>query len=303
MQASISTMSLLNIPAEIILKVLNKLKLNDRINVCRSHPNFFPLCLDRLFDLKVKKSISLYELYKLYQQSRTEKERDQCFDPKILDRLQIDSFNEVVHLDMDRESKDFFSKAMILQSLKGCILVKNENEQFSPDFYQHFLDLLDKIEGNILLAFTNVQELGEGYAELCAQILSKKFEHVQKIFLVDIDLQNLRNTHCQDIRKCMNDGFTIYYSSFLRQKYFLALQPKNCGVDTQILIGMINGDTYIPEKQHLGRILPLVIAAETAGDREDIQCLRCMAGLYFFGNKIELFMSEPEWSDHAGCPL
>ena len=113
-------MSLLNFPAEVTLQVLHKISLYERINLSRTHPRFSSLCFDRT--LNRKSTISLNELRQLYQQSRTEKERDQCFDPKILDRLRTNNFNEVVHMDMDPENNQFFANQKILHSFKGQIV-------------------------------------------------------------------------------------------------------------------------------------------------------------------------------------
>ena len=98
-------MSLLNLPFEVTLQLLQKMSAYDRINVCMTHPRLLTICSDRLLVRNSTKTISLNELRQLYQQSRTEEERDQCFDPKTLDRLRTNNFNELVHMNMNPENE------------------------------------------------------------------------------------------------------------------------------------------------------------------------------------------------------
>ena len=141
-------MSLMKFPHKITLQFLQKIAFYDCINVCMTHPRLSRLCFDRLLDRKSTATISLKELHQLYQQSRTEKEMDQCFNPKILDRLRTNNFNELVHMNMDPENDKFFANHKILHSFRGKIVLESENEQFSKEFYWKFLDLIERIEGN-----------------------------------------------------------------------------------------------------------------------------------------------------------
>jgi len=59
------------------------------------------------------------ELRQLYEQSRTENERDQCFKSNVLDRLLIKNFNEVVRLYMDPKNMHFVINDKILHYLVG----------------------------------------------------------------------------------------------------------------------------------------------------------------------------------------
>ena len=299
-------MSLLNFPDEVTLQFLQKLNLYERINVCMTHPKLFPLCFDRSLDRNSTKTILLYELRKLYQQSRTEKEKDQCFNPQILDRLRTKSFNEVVHLNMDPENNNFFANHKILHSFKGQIVLESENKQFSDNFYQHFLSLIDKIEGNLLLVFVDFfKQYENNYAERCAQILSRKLERGEKVFCIDFHLQQWHNTHGFDIQKHMNEGFTVYYGScpgYKNRVHCLRILKINSVENTETLIGMIDEDRFIEAKQHLGRVLPLVKAAELPGGGGDIRCRNCFAHQSPVGNEICcIWMLEPKWSNCAGC--
>ena len=284
-----------------------ELNLYERINVCRTHPKFSPLCFDKLWDRKSTATISLEELRQLYQQSRTEEERDRCFDPKILNRLRMKNFNEIVLMNMDPENNQFFANHKILHSFKGRIVLEGENKKFSENFYQHFLSLIDKIEGNLLLTFADLRAFKNNYAEQCAQILSKKLERGEKVFCVDFSLQP-QHTHGFEIKQCMNNDFTIYYRSYLfegNRNNFLTLQKKNSVANTETLIGMINKDRFIGEKQHLVRVLPLLKAAALPGGGRNIECDNCGARQDSFDNGfgILLWMKEPALSNCDGCLL
>ena len=310
-------MSLLNFPDEVTLQFLQKLNLYERINVCRTHPRLWPLCFDTLLDMSSTKTISLYELRQLYQQSRTEKERDQCFDPRILDRLRTKSFNEVVHMNMDPESNQFFANHKILHSFKGRIVLEGENEQCSDNFHQQFLSLIDKIEGNLLLMFVDVKFPEKKYlAVQGAETLSRKLERGEKVFCIElVHLQTPKKNHGLEIQHRIIDGFTIYYTSYPRnelREHSLRLQKKNSGANTETLIGMINEDRFMEAKQHLGKLLPMVKAAELSGRGSFISCPNCDAHkeinlqvMYlqkmYLQDEIYLLMFEPAWSNCAGC--
>ena len=112
-------MCILDFPDEVILQILDKLNLFDRINFSMIHTRLSPLCFDRSLQRKSTETLTLNELSQLYEQSKTENEKDQCFKSNILDRLLIKSFYEVVHLYTDPKNKRFVANGKILHSLEG----------------------------------------------------------------------------------------------------------------------------------------------------------------------------------------
>ena len=206
---------------------------------------------------------------------------------------------------MDPENNQFFGNNKILHSFKGQIVLEGENEHFSDKFYQHFFSLIDKIEGNLLLTFVDVKSFANNYAEQCAQILSKKLECGKKVFNILLNSQEQYYTHgYSNIQHHMHDGFTIYYVSYPyyeRRMHEIQLLKINSGVNTETLIDMINEDRFIEAKQHLGRVLPLVRAAELSGGEEDIWCGNCNSNQESTGDGIYLLMEESAWSNCADC--
>ena len=308
-------MSLLKFPSEITFQILLKLNLHDRINVCRTHSRLSPLCFDRLLELKSKATISLKELQQLYQQSVTEKERDQCFNPKTLDRLRTNNFNELVHMNMDPRSSQFFANHKILHSFKGKIILESENEKFSEDFYQQFLSLIERTKGNLLLTLVDVKRYENDYAEQCAQTLSRKLKRGEKVFIMDATktTSSYSDTHGYDTHGCeiytnrtfsMQDGSVFFVTSNQNSHYKTLLSgwKKNSGAITEKMIAMINGDRFVAEKKLLESVLPLVKAAELIED-DFFHCPNCDTALRSFVDVISISMDEPFWSNCAGCAL
>ena len=328
-------MSLLNFPPEITLQVLQKVSLYDRINLCRTHPRLLPLCFDRLLDRNSAATISLKELRQLYQQSRTEEERDQCFNPKILDRLRTNNFNELVHMNMDPENHKFLANHKILHSFKGKIVLESENEKFSEDFYEKFLSLIDNMKGNLLLIFVDVKEYGNDYAELCAQTLSRKMKRGEKVFLMETksydDDPESKIDECLK-NKCIFFSITGENSQHRTQEldselyYFLKIPKTISGVNIETMIAMMNEDRFAAAKQLLVSVLPLVKAAELRGGGRNIGCNNCYAleGSLDDGSDSDdseddalddgsdsddsedddgmmLLVNEPAWSNCVGC--
>ena len=163
-------MSLLNFPPEVTLQIMEKLSLFNRTNLSMTHPRIMPLCFDRLLDRKSKKTITVNELRQLHQQSKTDKERDQCFNPNILDRIRMKNFNEVVHLYMDPKNDKFFSNQQILNSFQGKIVLESEKKQFSRNFCKKFLGLIDRVEGNVYLVLVDMKRFRRQIADKCTDI-------------------------------------------------------------------------------------------------------------------------------------
>jgi len=281
-------MSLLNFPSEVTLQVMKKLNLFNRINLSMAHTSLLTLCFDESLDRKSTKTLLLDELRQLHQQSRTEEERYLCFSPDILDRLRIKNFNEVVRLYMNREHEKFVSNDKILHSLNGKVVLEGENEPFGDEFVHQFSNLIDRIEGDLLLAFVDVESLGNWNAKDCAEIISQKMRRGQKVYCVDFCKSiQWRLSYARDIKRNTEELFTVGYDSHLCggsvymrggtvRRHWLEFNDKtnsasniNALIDEtndktnnvsniNALIDMINEDSLILEvKQYLERLLLL----------------------------------------------
>ena len=75
--------------------------------------------------------------------------------------------------------------------------------------------------------------------------------------------------------------------------------------NTKELIAMINGDSLLEAKQHLGKLL--AAALPDGGRDPDIMCCNCGAWQrmnWGSGEKrTQLLMFEPRWSNCADCEL
>ena len=303
-------MSLLNFPPEVTLQFIQKLNLFDRINLCVTHTRLLPLCFDRSLNRKYRKTITLNELRQLYEQSKTEKEKDYCFKSIVLDRLLIKNCNEVVHLYMDRRNDQFLTNGKILRSLDGKFILEGGREKFSACFIEQFMSLLERAEGTLLLALVDVQTFEEmDDAKRCARILSSKMERGQKVYCIISNKTYIRGLHCCgiQIKHFMKIHFTISYTSYAYyfSHFDLYINKSNSLANTKELIDKTNDeDNLLEAKQRLGKVLSLVEAAELPGFRENIRCDNCLTTRNSGVNndQISIFMIYGE-SDCAGCEL
>ena len=258
-------------------------------------------------------TITLDELRQLYQRSRTEEEKEQCFNPYILDRLLIKNFNEIVQLYIDFGDERLASNDKILHSLEGKVVVECTNEQFGHEFYYQFLYLINRIEGNLFIAFIDVESFGKNSTITFFETLSKKMERGEKVYFFsyckEIDyedsfLQKMRDIHFNLPWRTIDYASDIYVTS---RTYYLNLQdPKNSVADTKELIGMMNEDRFAEEKQHLGNVLAILEATKLpSGERDAFSCNNCLAlkNWHFYDDRIELvfLMCEPNWSKCVDC--
>ena len=149
----------------------------------------------------------------------------------------------------------------------------------------------------------DVKSFGRNNVEQCAQTLSKKLDREEKVFCIEFNLQPRFYSLGFEIQQRINDGFTIYYRSypsFEQREYALTLQKINSGANTETLIGMINEDRFIKAKQHLGRVLSQVKAAELPGGEGNVFCDSFLAEQLIV-NRIFIWMYESAWSNCADC--
>ena len=303
-------MSLLNFPPEVTMQFIRKLNLFERINLSRARTSLSPLCFDRLLKRKSRDTLTLNELRRLYEQSETENEKDQCFKSNILDRLLIKNFNEVVRLYMDPQSKQFLANGKILHSLEWKFVLEREEEKFSADFVEQFLSLVERAEGTLLLAFDGFFSLGEYNGRRCAQILANKLRLREKVYFFNYSETMLEYEFPWPISHFMRDPFkfTICYDSFSSndtdRSHRLRIDKRNSVENLKELTAMINRDSLLQEKQFLGKVLSLVEAeALPGGGRGLIMCANCGAHQHSSDEAMNLFIHEPEWSNCAVCAL
>ena len=103
---------------------------------------------------------------------------------------------------------------------------------------------------------------------------------------------------------------SIFYRSFPIKSHTvrthrLFIDKRNSVANTEELINMImiNGDSLIEAKQHLGKVLALVEAAELPGSERDVECGNCYAAQSWNDERMVFIMNVPDWSDCAGCVL
>ena len=103
--------------------------------------------------------------------------------------------------------------------------------------------------------------------------------------------------------------FTIFYSFIKtdRTRYHtLSIDKRNIVAKTKELTdmaAMINGDSVIEAKQHLGSVLAVAVAAELPGGWRDIRCRHCGAEQSLRDKEMVFVIIEPAWSNCAGCVM
>ena len=318
-------MSLLQFPCEVTFQIIRKLDYFNRLNLSVTHSRLIPLCFDRLLN---RNFLTVNELLIVHQQSKNEKERDECFNPKILDRIRMKNFNEVVHLRMDSKNIQFFANNKILNCFDGKIVLEGENEEFSDVFYQTFISLLDRIEQNICLVLVDVKNVSKTFAEDCAIILSSKLQVGKKVSCINVcKTIRINDSLGREIYQGIGmDDLTMYYdseSSDGSRDHYLQFKKKNSATnmktlihkfnedktliyklnDDKTLISKFNKDRLKEEKQHLVSVLPLVKAAELPGSGRRVLCGQCGAVESSIGNQIWIWIKEPDWSNCSDCLL
>ena len=331
-------MSLLNFPPEVTLQFIRKMNFLKRCNLSIAVPRLAPLCFDRTLDRKSMKTITLNELHQWYKQSSTEEERELCFEANILDRLRISNFNEVVHLHMDSDkNKTFADNPKILQSLKAKIVLDGENEDLSQEFWETFLCLLDKVEGDLLLVFMNIKSFENINIELYKEIISRKRKRGDKFYFISYNNNNNIRHYLYPLKGASSftyvsrdhdrddddsdddgsdvgdyddddgrddednrDGRMIYHSIRLNRETSVEV--------TKLVIEMTNDVNKLSDcKQHLLNFLPELerlqkIVVPENDIVEDV-CDFCGAESYAAENCLWFNINQPAWSNCTGCVM
>ena len=80
-----------------------------------------------------------------------------------MDKLGINSFNEVVHLHMIPQNQDFYSNNKILESMGSQIISAKETVmRYDSNFWNSCEELLEKIEGDIFPGMIGYKKLDQG---------------------------------------------------------------------------------------------------------------------------------------------
>ena len=118
---------------------------------------------DRKLDRKSLGTITLNELHQLYKKLENENDKKRCFDNVVVTRLRSKYFNEITNLP---------------------IVLEGEIDHFSAAFFDKFLDLLDKTEGDLLIAFICIKSFVNLDVDRYNKIISRKWERGQKLYFL-----------------------------------------------------------------------------------------------------------------------
>ena len=219
-------MSLLDFPAEVKIQFIRKCSVANRITLSTAHPRVLPLCFDRTLNPKTVGTITLAQLHEVYKHAKTKEEKIQCFLPRILNRLSINNFSEIVDMAMNSECKEFFlvNHKLFLQTLKGKIVLDGEKRHFSKEFFDKFLSLLDKVEGNVLLIFMNIISYESMNLKRFKRVMMKKFTLREKVYYIDVDKTYAKRQiyHIDEVGTpvyesiiSLRNYFTFFYESYV----------------------------------------------------------------------------------------
>ena len=153
---NVSTMSALDFPPEVNVMMMKKLSLVNLLRLYNACSEFAELRFEKSLE-KAMGNITLTQLCQLYAELPTKKQQNLCFHKQVIDRLETNTFNEVVHLYMRPENEDFFSNNKILESFGNqIILVEESDMHYTSDFWSCCKILLEKIEGEIFLKLVGI---------------------------------------------------------------------------------------------------------------------------------------------------
>ena len=243
-----SELSVLDFPPEVTIMIMKNLKLVDLLKLFSLRSEFAELRYEKSLETFMG-NITLNQLCQLYSEATTENQRNQCFHKQVLDRLEIDTFNEVVHLYMRQENNEFFSNGKILESFGNqIILVEEPDMHYTSDFCGCFKKLAEKIDGEIFLIGVgniNAKQLWNGW---------KGFNIRRKVkYLVKVG--KALPTHFPNLAfKYRTHGYGPH------QYHYLKAPSLNCIDTTRKLISMMKSNVLQGARQNLESTLPLIQA-------------------------------------------
>ena len=140
--------------SEIIVSILSVSKAVDIFNVLVGVPELEEICFDRKV-LKLMGTMDLQELISLKDRSTTEAQHRWYNDPRVLKRLRIKSFTDLLEVYTRASSLDrhFFRGKSFLQSLNGLIVLRKSAKLGDGAYLDAFGALINRITEPMTLVF------------------------------------------------------------------------------------------------------------------------------------------------------
>ena len=266
-------MSALDFPLEVTAMMMKKLRLVDHLRLYSVRSEFFELRYEKSLE-KAMGNITQSQLCQLYAESKKTNQKNLYFHEQVMDRLEIDTFNEVVHLYMKTKNDAFFSTNKILKSYgKEIILVEEPDMPYASDFWSCCKNLLEKIEGEIFLVLVDVDErqLWDGNDGINFRSRVKYF-----VKLGGTTADMFPNLIFQFITAKYNYGGNSYDS--------LIIENPHNGVDTtRYIISIMKSNVLQGARKILESALPIIQARLLL---DNIDCNSCGTDSYRRGNRV-----------------
>ena len=264
-------------PEEIRRMILKKLPPKDLLRAYNAHEQFAQFRHEKTFE-KIMENLTLDHLCELYNESETTEQKELCFHEQVIEKLRINSFNEVVRLYTRPENKDFFSNNRILESLHGQIILLEEPEAqestlAKSEFWGLCVELFEKMKGDLFLTFMDFHmEFGSG---------RRGYEFRSRVKYV-ICAENKCNHHIciTHVRNEFPNMEVIYLyidCNVNHTCHSLILNTNNnCKDNLKKLLSFLNNDILQTARQSLEALLPMVQKRiASAGNEEVITCDHC----------------------------
>ena len=295
-------MSLLDLSPYISLDYMRKLSLFNRIKLYTVNSRLGRLCFDRTVERKPMETISLNELHQLYENSGSEKEKNRCLDHVVVKRLRTKNLNEIIHLYMNPDNEEFFTNQNIQKFLKkGPLVLEGENDNFSAAFFEKFLDLLDKTEGDLLVALLYIKSFENLNADRFNNIITRKWKRGDKSYFILLSQHGdiFNSEFDAESWPLMEDMATVVYCHHLHSdgtkehNIVISRRMTSLKASTEAMINIVNQDNRFEDcRQMLEKLLPLEFPSV---------CFDCRYHELQEVNYVHLSIHEPEWSICANC--
>ena len=260
-------MSALDLPPEVTVTMMKKLRPVDSLRLYSAGAQFAELRYEKSLE-KSMENITPSQLCQLHAELPTTNQKNQCFHKQVMDRLEKDTFNELVHLYMRSENNDFLSNNKILVSYGNeIILVEEPNMPYASDFWSCCKNLLEMMDGEIFLTLVGIDEeqLWDGNDGINFRSRVK--------YLLSID--GLRT-----FKHYPNLVFRYFYSSRNLYDNLMIANPHN-GVDTmKFIISIMKSNVLQGARKQLESALPIIQARIAHQHDGWFYCDHCGTGSY-----------------------
>ena len=277
-------MSAVDLPEELNLMMMKKLGFRDLLRLYNARSEFAELRYLKSLEKTIgNESITLDQLSQLYLETTTKNQANLCLHPQILDKLEINSFNELIHLYMKPEYKCLFSDNKLIASLRGqIIIVKETGMDNESEFWSCCAELLAKVEGEILLILMH----GVSAIQVCPGIEGKDFRSRVRYFIMsdlDNDLKSVRpiNAEMDMMSTFPNLAFKYHdkweHINSARQWVFEMNTSTLNGADTaKKLISIMKSNVLKGVREHLERNMPFIESRLIIHQHEEtVDCSDC----------------------------